>query len=110
MKRSATLTEPELTQICTLPRFDNSDIRETASRWRKPTPRQQWVLDHDSLQLVNTADQQRRGMPPYLLIVDLVFAAVGANCAVRRVAARGRSPQLLHSLMRSGPVHRHSTS
>ena len=53
--------------------FDPQDVRETSNRFRLPAPRQAWVEVDGTL--VNSADSQKRGMPPYLLIMDLGFAA-----------------------------------
>ena len=50
------------------------DVRETAARFRLPRARQQWVETADG-KTINSADTQKRGMPPYLLILDLGYAA-----------------------------------
>ena len=60
--------------------FDAHDVRETAARFRYPAPRQHWYEREDGTR-VNSADTDRRGMPPYLLILDLVFAALCGLCA-----------------------------
>ena len=58
--------------------FDPHDIRQTAARFRWPVQRQQWVVTDDggTTRRHNSADAQKRGVPPYLLIMDLVFAAI----------------------------------
>lgn len=61
--------------------FEAHDARETASRFRLPAPRQIWVEDPVSGNRVNSAEGQARGMPPYLLIIDLVFTAASSQAA-----------------------------
>ena len=61
--------------------FEPHDPRETFSRFHLPVPRQVWLLGADGKSAVNSADSEKRGMPPYLLIMDLVFAATSSNCA-----------------------------
>lgn len=60
--------------------FAPHDPRETSSRFHAPVPRQVWVMGKSGLQF-SSADAERRGMPPYLLVMDLVFAATCATAS-----------------------------
>ena len=60
--------------------FDPHDSRETSARFRYPCQRNVWVDRPDGTR-VNSADTEKRGMPPYLLVMDLVFAALSGLCA-----------------------------
>ena len=68
--------------------FEPHDVRETAARYRRPAPRQEWVAAADQSggggggggAMLNSSEGQTRGMPPYLLIFDLVFAGIGGVC------------------------------
>ena len=56
-----------------MPEFEPHDVRETATRLRLPAARQRW-MEHEG-KTINSADLEKRGQPPYLLIMDLAFAA-----------------------------------
>ena len=60
--------------------FQPHDARETASRFRLPAPRQVYIVN-EAGERVNSAEGQKRGMPPYLLIVDLTFATASFQAA-----------------------------
>ena len=56
------------------PQFEPHDVRETLARLGVPVPRQRWF--DEGGQRYNSADFEPRGMPPYLLVFDLIFAAL----------------------------------
>ncbi|KAL1495880.1 hypothetical protein AB1Y20_014524 [Prymnesium parvum] len=58
---------------------EEHDLRETLAHFRRPHPRQRWI-ERDGA-YINTADIEPRGTPPYLLIMDLVFAALFTRMA-----------------------------
>ena len=72
--------QPSSLQSETERAYDPSDCRETAARFRFPVQRQFWELRDDGTR-ANSADGDARGMPPYILVMDLVFSAVFARSA-----------------------------
>ena len=69
--------------------FEPHDVRESALRFRYPVLRQRWLKLEGSNRRVNSADREKRGMPPYLLIMDLAFSALITDVARVTVGTDG---------------------
>ena len=70
------------------------DIRQTVRRFAYPAPRQRMVVGEDGT-LTNSADKTPRGMPPYLLLMDLAFAQLFTVTAESTIGIVER-PQAMH--------------